>query len=108
MAETKQANGFTVQKYTIIGTSHVVYDVWEYYDGHSTMRSQDGGCWLGRLGTRKLTPDLDALPAWSQERSDAVGAFHDHQYEQAYVAIVETFPEAAAGRRQMGSIEVSG
>lgn len=109
--EQRQANGLTVEKYNIIGTHLWVYGAWERtsalgsrYEGHSTIQSANDGGWLGRVGTRRLTPELDALAPYSQERFDAVCAFYDAQYAEAYAAIVAAFPEAAEGRRDAGEI----
>ena len=90
-----------------------VYDAWEesgLMGPHSTIMSRDsfgesGPGWFGRLGCRRFPCDL---PAYSKERSDFVMAEFNRQYEEAYLAIVEAFPEAAAGRRSMGSIDVFG
>jgi hypothetical protein len=98
-------DGKTVRSYRIIGTTITVFEVLESYAGHSTLMHLDGEP-MGTIGSRKLTPDLANLPAFSHERINAVRAYYDAQYDEAYVLIVAAFPEATSGRRSMGQIEV--
>jgi len=58
------------------------------------------------VGSRPLPPELDALPAYSDERYRAVSAWHAAQYDEAYAAIVAEYPEAADGERSMGEIRL--
>lgn len=95
-----------------VGGNRFVYSVWEPSDlfAHSNIisaSSLDPGAsgWLGRVGSRPLTPELKALP-YGDERVAAVDAFHQAQYEEAYAAIVAEHPEAAGGSRDMGEITV--
>jgi hypothetical protein len=117
--ETRRIGDFRIHRYNIIGTNLWVYDVYEPTAaprigngfGHSTftsnnMFSESKHAWFGKLGTRRLTPELDALPAMSAARSEAVQKFHNDQYDEAYRLIMEAFPEAAKGHRSMGSIEI--
>jgi hypothetical protein len=110
MSEQQIANGLIVERYNIIGTRRWVYDAWEPSErngempfSHSTIRTVDGR-WMGRIGTRRLPAELEALPAYSSERARAVGAFHEAQYEEAYAAIIAAFPAAEHGCRSMGEI----
>lgn len=96
---------FRIQRSQIIGTTTWVFDVYEPYAGHSTFSHFDGVRW-GRVGTRPLTPELDAIPPMSDARIAAVQAFHTAQYDEAYDAIVAKFPEAWEGTRSMGSIDL--
>jgi hypothetical protein len=107
-------NGILVQRYNIIGTN------WWCYEAHVPQEGLTGGCssicheldrWWGKIGTEPLPPEVDAIPArlngqWNQARFDACDKFHQERYEAAYTAIVEAFPEAANGRRSMGTIDI--
>ena|SRR5688572_11776287 len=99
---TVLANGLTVESYGIIGTDALVYAVWEAYAGHSTYRHDDAGVKLGRVGTRRLPTDLDALRG--NERYTRVRAWQEAQYAEAYAAILAVYPDAADGHRSMGDI----
>lgn len=94
------SNGAQVHR--IDGYGFTTYDAYEPYNGHSTFTFEEG-VRLGRIGTRPLTAELDALTPYSQERQDAVGAWHTVQYEEAYGLIVEAYPHTW-GRRSMGAI----
>ena len=72
---------------------------------HSTITTIDGK-WYGRLGTQALPAELDALPALTNERIDAVQAHYDRLYLEAYTLIETAFPSAAAGRQSMGEIDI--
>lgn len=114
--------GIQVNRYNIIGTDTWIYRAWESTRSlanpeapqHSTITTSGGpdtppGQWLGTMGTRHLTPELAALPADADHldaRIQAVSAYHKAQYDLAYEAILQAFPEAAQGMRDMGSIEV--
>jgi hypothetical protein len=67
--------------------------------------SHEGDRMFGRLGTDRLPASIDALPAMSDERSRQVKAWREAVYKDAYELIIKAFPEAAAGRRNMGDIE---
>lgn len=109
MSETRTlTTGEVIQKTRIIGMNLDVYSAWEPTEdhAHSTITTfEDYGPWYGRVATRRLTPELDALPAMSRERSEAVGRWHEAQYEEAYALILAAFPEAANGRRSSGHID---
>lgn len=99
-----------VEKTRIIGTKCDVYSAWEVDHGdHSTIQHIDGVRY-GRVGTRRLPAELEALPARTQERSDAVRAFHAKQYQEAYLAIYEKHPEvyslAKLENHDMGEITI--
>lgn len=86
-------NGTTVTRMQIIDTGSTVYEAWEddSAGNHSTVMTIDGRR-MGKVATRSLTPELDALPARSQERWDAVKAFHVSLYTEAYVEICKAYP----------------
>jgi hypothetical protein len=106
--------GFTVVRYNIIGTNLFVHEVYEpspsngahFASHHSLMSGSTYGQpgTLGKVGTRDLPADIDALPARSDERYHAVRAFHQAQYDEAYALILRAFPDAATGRRDMGDV----
>ena len=100
------ARTFRILRSQIIGTRTWVFDVYEPYAGHSSFSHFDGERW-GRVGTRPLTPELEALRPMTDERIKAVQDFHRAQYFEAYVAITVEFDEAAVGTRMMGSIELT-
>lgn len=114
--EYRQANGLTVEKFNVIGTDLWIFQAWEpsgrAANGrpwrHSSLTTIDACCeqTMGKVGTRDLTPELEALPAYSEERFAAVTAWHEAQYQEAYTAILAAFPEAALGRRSDGSVTV--
>lgn len=76
-----------VQRSGIIGTSIAIYTAWapsSLAGHHSTVRTfQNYDGWWGRIGS-EFPPS----------------------YEEAYKAILEAFPEAANGVRDMGEITV--
>ena len=103
--EMKRLGDKVIKKYSVATTDLVVYEAWEpsaIMGKHSTITSIDGQ-WYGRIGTRYLPPELERLPR-GDERSRAVGKWHEDQYEEAYNLIIKAFPEAEAGRRSMGEI----
>lgn len=89
-----------------------LFTVWEqtkpspgYAYGHSAITHFDDlhGTY-GGLGTRNLPEHLNALPARSKERIEAVRQWREEQYAEAYRIIIESFPEAAAGSFMSGEI----
>ena len=99
-----------VERTRIIGTNAVAFSVWEPTSGpmgeHSTKTTFDE-VWHGRVGTRRLTKELDAMKPGSVERINAVQAFQNAQYEEAYADIIAAHPEAAGGYRSMGEITIT-
>src|SRR5487761_1765428 len=85
------------QRYAILTTPCIDYVAWERIDNIlyacSTITHHDTYGWLGDLTTRALTPELDALPAYSRERSEAVRAYFAGLQAQAEAAIVQAFPQ---------------
>lgn len=103
-------NGVVVHKYNIAGyadyeKSPIVYSAWEPTTlmqhhslpsgfAHSTTTTIDGvPGWVGEVSTRCLSPELDALPSFSIERSNAVRAYHETNKEQEQQWIQEAFKE---------------
>jgi len=60
----------------------------------------------GDVASTRIPAELDALKSMSRERETRVRAFQAAQKERAYNAILEAFPEAAGGERDMGEIVV--
>ena len=96
----------------IIGTRMVVLSAWEpsvrlgsITHGHATITTLDGACY-GRIGTRRLPAELEALPAMSAVRSAAVGAWQQAQYGEAVAAILAQYPGAIDGVTSMGEITI--
>lgn len=105
--EYKSAGDKVVNKYNIAGSNLIVYNAWEpsgIFGPHSTITMIEGK-WYGRIGTRRLSPDIEKLQAGSKERIEAVGKAFESQYEEAYKLIEGLYPESANGRHTMGEIE---
>jgi len=104
--ETREtAGGITVHRYRIIGTACVDYQALEQgtWDSHSTISSLLDGRRLGTVPSRRLPVALAGMKPGA-ERSALVREWQASVHETAYAAIVEAFPEAAAGSRCMGMI----
>lgn len=88
-------DGFTVERYSIITTSAVVYTVMEPaasdWSSHSTVGTLDGKK-MGYVYARRLPAELDRLPIRTQERSEAVSAWHRGLYELCTSAILQAYP----------------
>lgn len=89
----------------LIGSETRIASAWEPYAGHSTIMSLDGER-MGRVGTEPVPAELDALPARSTERMDAVRAWQRERDERAYAAILAERPEFANGERRHGEISL--
>jgi hypothetical protein len=109
ISETKVVGDVRVHKASIAGTRNlIVYAAYEpssYFGPHSSLMTLDGQT-CGSLPSRRLTPELDALPAMTEVRFRAVDAYHQKNCEEAYQAIVAAYPEAKDGRRRAGEIEM--
>lgn len=97
---------YTIKAYRIVGTKIRVFSAFEPYNGHSTFTHDDSGNRLGRVGTRPLPASLAILPIMSEERSQEVRRWRDQQYQEAYRAIIDEYPEARCGIPVMGEIEL--
>lgn len=64
--------------------------------------------WLGRVGSEKLPFQVATLPAFTDERRDAVRAFHRSLYQRAYAAILALHPQLEGCRQCDGEIFVDG
>lgn len=104
--------GAIIERYGIIGTTTAVYAAHRpapAYQGFSSWQTIDGQT-CGRIGTERLPPELESLPARTMERFAAVQAWQEDRYAEAYRLIFEAFPEAktppvAGGYRQsMGEV----
>lgn len=88
----------------IIGCDFGYWDVWEKWDGHSTIMFDDTHGKIGRIGARRLPAELDVLPAMTQERSDAIRAWYNAQYREAYNAILTVRPDLSDCDKSSGEI----
>ena len=116
-------SGVVVVRYRIIGTSMVIHKAYEptvlsglnWEEGkpaHSSLTSFDEyrhehGVFYGEVGSRRLTPELDSLPAMTQERSEAVKAYHRTNYARAFDSILAAFPDARHGVWRDGEIVIT-
>lgn len=102
-------NGIIVERYRIIGTNHFEYRALRPspgYQGYHSFLTVDGVT-CGYVGSENLPADLEALPAYSQERRQAVEAWQAARYAEAHEAILEAFPEAAQGTKSMNGISLT-
>ncbi len=85
-----------------------VFSAWEPSEimgPHGTITFVGGECY-GRVGTRQIGPEIEAMRGGSPERCAACDAHREAQYTEAYQAILAEYPEAAFGRPDLGEIEV--
>ena len=100
---TRTTGAYTVQRYAIIGTQTVAYAAYEPYNGHTSTMHIDN-VRMGKVTSRPLPADLDALPARSSARLTAVLAHFDALRAESLAAIVAAFPEAAHGTPSSGEV----
>lgn len=89
-------NGIIAHKYGILTTPIVCYAAYEpssLCGNHSSITHHETYGWLGDIATRRLTPELEALPAYSEERYQAVKAYCKAQEDQAEAYIRQAFPQ---------------
>jgi hypothetical protein len=101
-----RSNRVIVHGYNIITTPWWVYEAWEPTTlagvgrgAHSNIRTfviAGRDQWYGRIGSRRLPPDLDKLTALSADRAVKVGRWHDAQYRVAYRHIADAVPSLRA------------
>lgn len=78
------------------GIYYGVYEPSSLMGNHSSITSDPaGGGYLGDITTRRLPVTLDALPAYSEARSSAVGAYHEELKDLARMVARAAFPEYA-------------
>ena len=91
------------------GRGRLSYSAWEpiqLTDSYWTVR-EIGGDRFGKVGTRRIPEEIDALPVYSMHRIEAVEDWYASQRERAFRAIVAAHSEAARGRRcSHGEIEL--
>jgi hypothetical protein len=112
-----------IRKTNICTTDVWIFDAWEPSRlndaevGHSTIMSdsdfedrgkkQVGNTWWGRIGTKRLPAEFDALPPMSDARYDVVHSWQADEYTRAENLIKLAFPEACDGKSTgMGQIEI--
>lgn len=106
--------GLVVYKYNILTTDTWVAELlqtaprMEGFSSTFTPHVDAGlavGGTYGEYSSATIPLEIDALRPMSRERADAYFAWKTAREEEAYTAIVATFPEFANGRRSMGLIE---
>lgn len=93
-------NGMYAHKYGMLTTSFVCYKVYEpssLFGNHSSITRHPEHGYLGDITTRRLPAELDALPVYSDERYQAVKAYHKSLEEQAEAYILQAFPQDFVG-----------
>lgn len=111
---TQTASPVIVHAVRIIGTDFVEYSAYslgDVTDAHgyrdfSTIQSFNGR-YYGRIGTRRISAEIEAMAGGSPERVAAAHAHSAAEYAQAYAAIEAAFPETVNGRHVMGTISVT-
>lgn len=91
----------------IVGTDFVVFGAWEPFDGHWSSRPIADRS-MGRIGTRRLPAELDALEAGSDDRAERIRRWYEDQYAEAY-GIIRDAVDPAGWDRSLetgGEIEV--
>lgn len=101
-----QLNGKFVHRYNIITTPHWVYTVYEPDNRDHTSLFYEGDQRLGKISSRKLPPEIDALPV-GPTRWDAIKVWRDQLDEQIGALINLAFPETAGIRCKDGEIELT-
>lgn len=94
-------NGMIAHRYGILSTSLVDYDLYVQTETglmpapgeYSTITHDDEYGWMGSYTTKGLPPELDALPAYSEERSKAVRAYFKELEQVAEIYIRSAFPQ---------------
>lgn len=98
----------------IIGTKTVVFSAWvpsALMGGHTSLDRFDGdNRWWGQMGTERLPPELEALPAYSQQRLEAVQRWQRQKNEAALDRIMAEHAAEILGCEQRivrgGEIEI--
>ena len=90
-------DGRIAHRYNILSTPLVCYAVWERIEhilpsGYNGFTHQEPWGWLGDTTGRPLPPELDALPAMTRERADAVAAYYDCLEQEAEATVRELWP----------------
>ncbi len=76
--ETRMVAGEVVVTRSAMYGGGFVYEAWEPsgpFGGHSTITTLRGEKWYGSIASRRLPPELEALPARSEERFTRVRAW---------------------------------
>lgn len=110
-------NGKRIERYNIATTPHWVYTVFEADDreekapelNHGTIKFEGGLCW-GRMATRELPVDINAIPADKQnlpKRLDAISVWRHNLDREIEKLIWSAFPETNLMQAQAGEICVT-
>lgn len=89
----------------------VIYSAWEYGTGAGIYRRFESG-YLARIGMLDIPESIRRMPCLTfdqrKERGVAIRENYQQQYERAYAAIIEAYPEASEGKRVRGDIIMRG
>ena len=101
------ATGEVVQRYHIIGTDIICYEAFRpipdgasWAEAHAISTTQtvdEHGRLLGAIGCSPFPDSLNDLPAFSEERYQAVDAWHTANEDAAHAVILAAYPEAVDG-----------
>lgn len=117
---TINSKSYIVQATHILGTCSIVLSAWEAMKfksySHSTITTFeiDGKAqWYGKVSTRNISDELNALPAYTEERYQAVKAHYAELNRESEMVIKATFPETQSTLfnstvNSFGEIEVVG
>jgi len=106
----KLSDGRIAHRFNVIGTRFWVYKVWERINfsdnSHSTITTF-GRDWYGRIGTRRITDRINAMPV-GDNRFEACDAWREAQRIEAQALIHGAFPETKAVKaNEYGEIEIT-
>lgn len=108
VSDWKRIGDKLVHKYSIAGTSVVVFTVYEpsgLFGMHSSKTSHEGA-WLGAMASRDLPASIDALKPFSDERYQWAKTWRESIEVECYALILLAYPEANGGTRRHGEIEI--
>lgn len=91
-------SGIVCEAMVMMGGDHVHLSAWEaglLFGDHSTVTTFDGN-WYGKIGTERISPEIEALKGGSPERIAACDRHRAYHCERARIAIAEAFPEFAS------------
>ena len=100
----------SVRKTRTIGTDIDTYSAWtptKLMGDYTFITKFEGTGWWGQLGSERiLPPELERLPAMSDQRISSVKAWQKSNDLRAHAFIIAAHPEAMKGIRRGPTIEV--
>jgi hypothetical protein len=97
----KRIPNVVVMATRIISTNRVIFSAWEpssLAGHHMTVTHHEDLGWLGRIGAKRIPPEINALPP-GEERGAKVRAFYAAENDRAYAAIIDMFDDPTMGER---------